>query len=292
MSLEKKREIENWWNSHSQDYKDEYKSEYLGVELGNLNDEDFCKYIDDLDAAFARKAYFAQDDNKLFSKLINKRLKNKKVLEIGCGLGSHTQVLAEKGSILTSIDLAEKSVRTTQKRLKIKGLKANVIQADCENLPFKDNSFDYIWSWGVIHHTPNTQKAAEEIIRVLKPNGKLDIMVYNNDSFYKFINVYLRYGILKLKFFKGYTKQRLKNVYTDGKELGGAPLSKYYSKKDLIKLFKELKFIKCTSFEQKNFLTFWIPKSYKYKFERMIPDKIYNFLFKDFGFLLFGSFIK
>ena len=292
MSLEQKREIESWWNSHSQDYKDEYKSEYLGVKLENLNDEDFCKYIDDLDAAFARKAYFAQDDNKLFSKLINKRLKNKKVLEIGCGLGSHTQVLAEKGSILTSIDLAEKSVRTTQKRLKIKGLKANVIQADCENLPFKDNSFDYIWSWGVIHHTPNTKKAAEEIIRVLKPKGKLDIMVYNNDSFYKFINVYLRYGILNLKFFKGYTKQRLKNVYTDGKELGGAPLSKYYSKKDLIKLFKELKFIKCSSFEQKNFLTFWIPKSYKYKFERMIPDKIYNFLFKDFGFLLFSSFIK
>ena len=72
MNLEQKHEIENWWNSHSQDYKDEYKSEYQGVELENLNDEDFCKYIDDLDAAFARKAYFAQNDNRLFSNLINK----------------------------------------------------------------------------------------------------------------------------------------------------------------------------------------------------------------------------
>ncbi len=294
MKSEQKKIIKDWWTNHSQDYKEDYKSEYLGINLDDLSDNEFIKYIDDLDLVFARKAYFAQKENKLlFSNLItNQNLNNKKVLEIGCGLGSHSQVLAELGADLISIDLSEKSVQTTIRRLKLKGLKANIFTADCENLPFEDNTFDYIWSWGVIHHTPDTNRAAQEIIRVLKPNGMLDIMVYNNNSIYKLLNVYFRYGILNFKFFQGYSKQDLKNMYTDGKEIGGAPLSKYYSKNDLIKLFGGLKFLKSKAFEQKNFFTFWIPKSFKYAFEKKIPDFFYSFLFKKFGFLLFASFIK
>ena len=109
---------------------------------------------------------------------------------------------------------------------------------------------------------------------------------------YKYINVYLRYGVFKLKFFQGYTKQKLKNIYIDGKEFGGAPIIKHYSKKDLLKLFKELTLINCNAYEQNNSLTFWIPKNYKYKVEKRIPDKIYTFLFKYFGFLLFSRFVK
>ena len=265
MTNDQKSLIKNWWHNHSQDYKDEYKDEYKGLDLNALNNDEFIKYIDDIDQAFARKAYFAQNRNKqLFSNLITKsNLKNKKVLEIGCGLGAHSQILAEKGAQLTAIDLAEKSIDTTKRRLKMKGLNADIIQADCENLPFEKETFDYIWSWGVIHHTPDTQKAANEIKRVLKPNGSLDIMIYNNDSLYKFLNVYLRYGILKFKFLQGYSKQDLKNMYTDGKEFGGAPLSKYFSKKDLINLFSGLTLNNAISYEQKNFISFWIPKRFK-----------------------------
>lgn len=294
MEIDQKSIIKNWWTSHSQDYREEYKSEYLGADLEELSDDKFIQYIENLDSVFAKKAYFAQGRNKkLFSYLITKEsLKNKKVLEIGCGLGSHSQMLAERGSKLTAIDLSDKSIYATNRRLELKGLEADVFQADCENLPFADNSFDYIWSWGVIHHTPDTEKAAKEIMRVLKPRGQLDIMVYNNNSFYKFINVYFRYGIMKLKFFQGYNKQDLKNMFTDGKEIGGAPLSKYYSKSEVEKLFYELNLIRSTAYEQKNFITFWIPRKFKYTAENLIPDSFYNFLFRDFGFLLFNSFIK
>ena len=289
-----KSTIEQWWNNHSQDYKQDYKSEYLGFNHSELSDYEFLKYIEELDKIFAHKAYFGQKSNKpFFSNLITcNDLSNKNVLEVGCGLGSHSQALAERGCKLTSIDLASKSIEVTSRRLKLRNLKANVIKADCEKLPFDDNTFDYIWSWGVIHHTTNTHQAANEISRVLKPGGELGIMVYNNNSFYKFINVYLRYGILGLKFFQGFSRQDLKNKYTDGKQIGGAPLSKYYSKNDLINLFSDLKFIKSKCYEQKNFLTFWIPTRYKFIANNLIPSDLYSYLFKDIGFLLFARFIK
>ena len=294
MIIDQKTLIKKWWNDHSQDYKDDFKKEYQGVDILNLRDEEFLRYLEELDKVFAKKAYFAQKrGDSLFSDLIfNENLKNKNVLEIGCGLGSHSQVLAEKNCNLTAIDLTEKSVEITKRRLVLKGYDANILQADCEDLPFDDGYFDYIWSWGVIHHTPNTKKAAQEITRVLKKNGRLGIMIYNNNSLYKFLNVYFRYGILNLKFFKGYSKQDLKNMYTDGKEIGGAPLSKYYSKKDLLNLFCDLKVINLKCFEQKNFLTFWVPRRFKSKVENIIPDKFYSYIFKNIGFLLFANFVK
>ena len=79
MTNDQKSLIKNWWHNHSQDYKDEYKDEYKGLDLNALNNDQFIKYIDDIDQAFARKAYFAQNRNKqLFSNLITKsNLKNK-----------------------------------------------------------------------------------------------------------------------------------------------------------------------------------------------------------------------
>ena len=52
-----------------------------------------------------------------------------------------------------------------------------------KNCPFPNNYFDIVWSWGVIHHSPNTKKCAEEITRVLAKNGILYIMLYNKNSY-------------------------------------------------------------------------------------------------------------
>ncbi len=289
-----KEDIKNWWSNHSQDYKYDYKSEYLGIDCNSLNDEEFLSYIKKLDLTFSKKAYFAQKKGQeLFSNLIsNDNLKNKKVLEIGCGLGSHSEIFARRGAKIFSIDLSKTSVDFTTRRFRIQGLEGDIRQADCENLPFQDNYFDYVWSWGVIHHTTNTELAALEIQRVLKKGGKCDIMIYNNNSLYKYLNVYLRYGLLRLKFFQNMSKQELKNKYTDGKEIGGSPLSKYYSKKQFIKLFPNLKLTNIRCYEQKNFFSFWVPKKYKSKFENFISDSLFTFIFKNIGFLMFANFIK
>jgi ubiquinone/menaquinone biosynthesis C-methylase UbiE len=54
--------------------------------------------------------------------------------------------------------------------------------ADCENLPYADDSFDIVYSWGIVHHTPDTQRALAEIVRVCRPGGTCKVMVYHRHS--------------------------------------------------------------------------------------------------------------
>lgn len=94
--------------------------------------------------------------------------KQKKVLEIGVGLGADHQQFAAAGAELTGIDLTERAIEYTQRRLQLFGLHSNLNTGDAENLSFADNSFDLVYSWGVLHHSPDTQKTFTEVFRVLK----------------------------------------------------------------------------------------------------------------------------
>lgn len=288
---EQLREIRDWWTNHSQDYQSDHKKEYRSPDLMKLNDFDFKLFIAGIDKEFTHKAYFAQTEiTEPFSNFLRgMELKGKRVLEVGCGLGFHSELIARAGGILTAIDLSEKSVQVTQRRLQSCGLEGKIVQADAEKLPFDDNSFDIIWSWGVIHHSPNTTKAASEMQRVLTSKGKLRIMLYNDRSLYKYINVYLRYGIIKAKFMK-YGKQELKNMYTDGKEFGGAPLSKYFSKNEVVDMFAPMKLKFNRAYEQKTFATFFVPSSLRKRANSLIPNNLYTRLFSKLGFLGYYEF--
>lgn len=125
-------------------------------------------------------------------------LNRKNCLEIGVGLGADHSELAKKGSILSGIDLTERAINHTKKRLELMGLKSDLKIGDAENLPFKENLFDFIYSWGVIHHSPNTPKAVDEIYRILKPGGKARIMIYNKYSLIGFM-LWLRFGLPSFK---------------------------------------------------------------------------------------------
>jgi SAM-dependent methyltransferase len=108
--------------------------------------------------------------------------RNKKVLEVGVGLGADHELLARSGAILSGIDLTERAVEHTRKRFRLQDLTSHLQQGDAENLPFSDASFDLVYSWGVIHHSPNTPQAAREILRVLKPGGSFKVMIYHKWS--------------------------------------------------------------------------------------------------------------
>jgi SAM-dependent methyltransferase len=114
-----------------------------------------------------------------FDSLIDfQSLKNKDVFEIGVGNGSHAQLLARYSRSFTGIDLTDYATQSTAKRMELFGLKARILKMDAEKLGFNDNSFDFVWSWGVIHHSSNTEQILKEIQRVLRPGGKAVIMVY------------------------------------------------------------------------------------------------------------------
>jgi ubiquinone/menaquinone biosynthesis C-methylase UbiE len=108
--------------------------------------------------------------------------KGKKLLEIGCGLGTDLTDFAKAGAEVTAIDLTRNGVELTKKHLALHGLSGKVVQGDAENLVFPDNSFDVVYSFGVLHHTPDTQRALDEVLRILKPGGEAIIMLYHTNS--------------------------------------------------------------------------------------------------------------
>lgn len=107
------------------------------------------------------------------------RLGDKKVLEIGVGMGSHAGLLSARVGSYTGIDLTDYAVGVTSNRMQVFERHATIRQMDAEKLDFPDATFDFIWSWGVIHHSSNTRQILAEMQRVLKPGGEAVIMVYN-----------------------------------------------------------------------------------------------------------------
>lgn len=125
-----------------------------------------------------------------------------RVLEIGVGMGSDFLNFIRAGAIATGVDLTERAVNITRERLQREGLTADVRIADAENLPFEDNSFDLVYSWGVLHHTPATRTAMHEAQRLLAPGGHLKVMLYHRISWVG-LAAWIRFCLLRGKPFLG-----------------------------------------------------------------------------------------
>lgn len=118
------------------------------------------------------------------------------VLEIGLGLGADHECFARAGANLHGIDITPRAVDITNRRMIMQGQRSDLRVGDAEALPFADGSFDLVYSWGVIHHSPNTAQAAREILRVLKPGGNFRVMVYHTWSLVGLM-LWLRYGLAR-----------------------------------------------------------------------------------------------
>ena len=111
------------------------------------------------------------------------------VLEIGCGLGTDGAQFAEAGADYTGVDLTEAAVELARQRFELFDLPGKFQTADAENLDFDNESFDLVYSHGVLHHTPETGKAVKEIHRVLRPGGRAVVMLYHRDSYNYRVNI-------------------------------------------------------------------------------------------------------
>ena len=116
-----------------------------------------------------------------------------KVLEIGCGLGTDGVQFARAGADYTGVDLTEAAVDLARRNFEWRNLAGEFRTADAENLDFPENSFDLVYSHGVLHHTPDTERAIREVHRVLKPGGRAVVMLYHRDS----LNYQLNIGLLR-----------------------------------------------------------------------------------------------
>jgi SAM-dependent methyltransferase len=155
-------------------------------------DSEACgeRYGDDQD----RRRYELEPEILDFADFPSAR--GQRLLEIGVGMGADYVRWLRAGARATGVDLTERAVHLTRTRAEAEGLVADVRSADAENLPFPDGEFDVVYSWGVLHHTPDMPKSFAEAKRVLRPGGLLKVMVYHRHSWVA-LAAWARFGLLR-----------------------------------------------------------------------------------------------
>ena len=109
--------------------------------------------------------------------------KRKRVLEIGLGQGADSEQIIRRGAVWSGLDLTPESIQRVSARLRLKELPYDRLECGSAlAMPFDDNSFDLVFSHGVLHHIPEVRTAQHEIARVLKPDGRLIAMLYARRS--------------------------------------------------------------------------------------------------------------
>ncbi len=208
--------------------------------------------------------------------------RHRRVLEIGFGPGYDALKFLQAGAVYCGIDITPENVVRTKQHLAPFGFSPNVRQGDAENLPFEDNSFDVVYSNGVLHHVPDIQKAFQEVHRVLRPGGELMILIYNRMSVFYAGVVFIHFltgGFLRQKL-----AQRRSRIETT--DADAAPIVNVYSKREIVAILSSERFtiksIVCRKCTPEDF-----PASSKLgAIYRMVPQLIYETLGRYAGWYL------
>lgn len=174
--------------------------------------------------------------------------KKYKVLEIGCGGGVDALRFVEAGAVYTGIDLTDEAVRITKEKLQDRG---KVYKMNAEFMTFENETFDIVYSFGVIHHALHPESIIKQIHRVLKPGGLFSIMLYNKYSFRYLVEIMILRKILWFFHYPKFneirklipkpTKEQWISINTDGI---GCPMSRVYTEYEALNLMSEFRDIK------------------------------------------------
>ena len=172
------------------------------------------------------------------------KFRDARLLEIGCGMGTDLLQFARGGACCTGIDLTPRSIEITRHRFRLYDAEGAFMISDGENLPFGDESFDVVYSNGVLHHTPDTAGAIREVHRVLRPGGTAKVMLYHRNSLNYWFDIVLRRGVLRGDFLRGHSVAEIMSRVIEFSNHDARPLVKVYSRKearDLFSLFKDVR---------------------------------------------------
>ncbi len=232
-----------------------YDAAYTEVDR-DLNSASLLERLGELEAMFRLRRHMATEEMPV------DELGGKSVLEIGPGAGGHSALYAAKGAHMTSIDITFSRAQATQTKFDLLGDRARgcaALQGDAENLPFPDGCFDIVYSNGVLHHTPDTERAIDEVYRVLKPGGRAVIMLYCKTSFDYWFNRWFCEGLLLGRMF------RSRNWLGNATEWPGArksqtvinPITRCYTRGGIGRLFHQFEDLRLRKSE---FYFYLIPK--------------------------------
>jgi SAM-dependent methyltransferase len=198
-----------------------------------------------------------------------------RLLEIGCGMGTDLLQFARGGAKVTGVDLTPRSIEISRQHLGVYGERGDFAITDGENLPFADESFDVVYSNGVLHHTPDTAGAVREVHRVVRTGGEARVMLYYRDSLNYWGQMILRHGLLHGELLRGNSPGDIMSKYVEFNESGGRPLVKVYSRRQARQLFSMFREVK-VQVEQ-------LTHAELYFLGRIIPRRIFRMLRKVAG---------
>lgn len=211
-----------------------------------------------------------------------------RILDLGCGIGFWVTEFAMRGlTELQAADLTEQALKITADRLEAYGVTAQLSQQNAEQLHFKDAYFDHVNCQGVIHHTPNTEKAVAEIARILKPCGTASISVYFKNSILKSWPYVRWVGWVLAKFGAGLKGRGREDIYLkkdideivrlyDGSE---NPVGKCYTRAQFVEILSKHFVV------EETYLHFFPARTLPFK----IPLALHRWLDRNFGFMIYAS---
>lgn len=156
-----------------------------GLDKGSL------AYFDEI-----RRSRYQDTDPWMLREIPFDSAKGKRLLEIGHGIGSDLLTFAEHGAEVHGVDLTEEHHRLAKLNFELHGMEADLRLGDASALDFPDNHFDVVYSFGVLHHTPDTVRCISEAYRVLKPGGQLILGLYRRYSAFHLVSKLLVDGLL------------------------------------------------------------------------------------------------
>jgi SAM-dependent methyltransferase len=196
-------------------------------QVGGLKD-DYLDFFDRYDAFRYKK------EGHILGCLDGIDWQGKDVLEIGLGQGADSEQIIRRGGNWSGLDLTNEAVDRTSTRMGLRGLDYGAVkQGSILDAPYEDNSFDIIFSHGVLHHVPEIAVAEQELARLIRPGGELIIMMYAKWSlnYLLAIGLFRRLGLIGMRATGTRGSGIFAEHYDNSKEMG---LSKYLSMDNFI----------------------------------------------------------
>ena len=245
----------------------ELVKEYWNNQPCNINHSDINEYNKKYFDEVEKRKYFVESHIPLFAQF--SQWKNKKVLEIGCGIGTDAVNFTRNGCIYTGIELSDSSLDITKKRFEIYNLTGtfDIVNAESSEEMSKFRDFDLVYSFGVIHHTEHPHKIVKNVYDTLKPGGMFKLMLYATNSW------------KKIKIDEGLDQYEAQSK---------CPIAYTYTQDEIKELLKDFQII---SIEQKHIFPYKIPQYKKYIYEKedyfnCMPTELFNALESKLGWHL------
>jgi 2-polyprenyl-3-methyl-5-hydroxy-6-metoxy-1,4-benzoquinol methylase len=238
------------------------------------------EYFDEVEA----RKYFVEPHIPGFAAF--ERWRGKKVLEIGCGIGTDTVNFARAGADVTVVELSDESIKVAEQRTHVMGVvdRAAFYNGNAEELDsfLPPQQYDLVYSFGVIHHSPHPERILEQVKRYLRPGGTLKLMVYNRRSWKVFWMV-MKYG-------KGDFRKTRELIAKHSEAQFGSPVTYAYTKDEFRDLLSRHGF-RVTQMFVEHVFPWRISDYVEYRYRkvwyfRWLPEPAFRALERRFGWHL------